>query len=417
MAFQSEGRPLGATRSAYLLLGGLGYLVDVLDIQLFAILRVRSLVDLHVEFGRIAAVSGYILNAQMVGMLFGSFFWGMVADRFGRVRSLCGSVLVFSIATVGCALVWDPWTYGIARFLAGFGLAGETGAATTLIAELSTTQRRGWNVAIIGALGFLGPAFAILLSTLVNWRWAYVVAGMCGLLLLALRRNLGEAAIFEKLTPNAGWLTSIALVYRRKNLPTILRCLALGVPLVYCWNILNFYSLELSRFTVASSVHFDQLLCLGGFFLGTSCGDLISGACTSIIGSRIRTFYAFLMSGLVISVLYLALGSYLGLAPAVVYVIYFVLGITGGCWVLMTTVFAELFGTNARATASITLTNIVRSLIVPLTLCMNLLLLRCSLVQSVLILGITAYGIGLFALVGMEETYDKDLDFAEAEKA
>ena len=417
MASFSDTRPFRATRGAYLLLCGLGYLIDVLDIQLFAVLRVRSLADLGVEAGRIAAVSGTILNVQMVGMLLGSFFWGLLADRYGRVRSLRGSVLVFSIATVACALVQDPWTYGTARFLAGFGLAGETGAATTLIAELSVGRRRGWNVALIGALGFLGPAFAILLSSVANWRWAYVAAGLCGFLLLTLRRNLAEADLFDRLPPRSGGLNAIRLVYRRRNLPVILRCLALGVPLIYCWNILNFYSLEISRYTVAGAVPFNQLLCLAGFFLGTSCGDLLGGVHTSIAGSRVRTFQLFLMSGLLVSTFYLTLGSSFGLPPAAIYLVYFVLGVTGGCWALMTTVFAELFGTNARATASITLTNIVRSLIVPLTICMNTLMLRFSLVQSVFILGIVAYGIGLLSLFGMEDTSEKDLDFLEPENA
>lgn len=162
-------------------ISSLGYFVDLFDIQLFAVLRVASLTDIGVPADQQAAIGGNILNAQLLGMIIGAFVWGWLGDRFGRLKALYGSILIYSLGTFACAFVHDPVTYGIMRMITGFGLAGETGAVITLVAELMSPQKRAWGITIIGAVAFLGPAAAVIISWYTPWRETYIVTGLLGL--------------------------------------------------------------------------------------------------------------------------------------------------------------------------------------------------------------------------------------------
>ncbi len=93
----------------------LGYFIDIFDIQLFAVLRVPSLMELGVSADKLATVSGYIINIQMLGAIMGAFLWGWIGDRVGRLKALYGSIIIYSIGTLACSLVQDTTTYGLLR--------------------------------------------------------------------------------------------------------------------------------------------------------------------------------------------------------------------------------------------------------------------------------------------------------------
>jgi MFS family permease len=181
-----------------IIIGSLGYFIDLFDIQLFAVLRLPSLTEIGVSSDQLATVGGQILNAQMAGMILGAFLWGWLGDRFGRLKAIYGSILIYSIGTLACGFVHDSFTYGLMRFVTGFGLAGETGAAITLVSEMMIPQKRGWGVTIVGAIAFLGPAVAVLISWFVPWRETYIIASLMGFALFILRRNLLEPTLFQK---------------------------------------------------------------------------------------------------------------------------------------------------------------------------------------------------------------------------
>ena len=77
---------------------------------------------------------------QMLGMLLGGIFWGVLGDRRGRLSVLFGSIILYSLANLANGVPdrladadrragWTPsrstrWI----RFIAGVGLAGELGA-------------------------------------------------------------------------------------------------------------------------------------------------------------------------------------------------------------------------------------------------------------------------------------------------
>ena len=76
------------------IVGALGYFVDVYDLILFAIVRGASLKDLGFSGDQILAQGIHLLNLQMLGMLAGGIAFGILGDRLGRVTVLFGSILL-----------------------------------------------------------------------------------------------------------------------------------------------------------------------------------------------------------------------------------------------------------------------------------------------------------------------------------
>src|SRR5688572_5873996 len=87
------------------LVAALGYFVDVYDLLLFSILRVKSLTDLGVPGDRILDVGARLIQMQMTGLLLGGIFWGILADNLGRRSVLFGSIVMYSVANVLNGLV------------------------------------------------------------------------------------------------------------------------------------------------------------------------------------------------------------------------------------------------------------------------------------------------------------------------
>ena len=388
----------------------LGYFIDVFDIQLFAILRVDSLTDLGVAPKDLPSVGGSLLNLQMLGMLLGSFLWGALGDRYGRLKALYGSIFIYSLGTLACSFVHQVGLYGALRFVTGFGLAGETGAAITLIAELMSREKRGWGITIIAGFGTFGPALAVLLSWFLPWRLTYVAAGAIGLGLLAARLGLVESGLFQKLEPHrmrGAW----RFLFSRQQAFVFLRCLGIGLPLIYALSLLNFFSLELARAVLAPGEAFDQKICLLLFYLGFGCGDMLSGALSQLWRSRRKTMAAFLTLGAGTGGVYLVLGEQVLFSAPTLYAIYGVLGLATGCWVLFTAIAAEHFGTNIRATATIVSSNLLRGITIPMVILFQNLRDVMPITTAAALIGGVLYAIAFASLRRLRETHGLDLDY------
>ena len=82
---------LKLTRNAVflVLVASLGYFVDIYDLVIFSIVRVKSLHDIGVADGDANRLMGvHIINMQMLGLLLGGIFWGILGDKLGRIKVL-----------------------------------------------------------------------------------------------------------------------------------------------------------------------------------------------------------------------------------------------------------------------------------------------------------------------------------------
>src|SRR5438874_9537813 len=93
--------------TATVIVGSLGYFVDIYDLLLFSIVRQPSLASLGVPQAQLLSVGVAMLNWQMGGLLVGGILWGVLGDKRGRVSVLFGSILLYSIANLANAFVTD----------------------------------------------------------------------------------------------------------------------------------------------------------------------------------------------------------------------------------------------------------------------------------------------------------------------
>ena len=135
------------------IVGALGYFVDIYDLILFSIVRVASLKELGLSGDDLTTKGLFLINTQMYGMLLGGILWGVLGDRRGRVVLLFGSILMYSVANLANAFVHTVPAYAIWRFIAGVGLAGELGGSITLVSEVLPKESRGYGTMVVATVG------------------------------------------------------------------------------------------------------------------------------------------------------------------------------------------------------------------------------------------------------------------------
>ena len=99
--------------------------------------------------------------------------------------------------------------------------------------------------------------------------------------------------------------------------------------------------------------------------------------------------------------------------PTAFYWVSFALGFSGGYWAIFVTVAAEQFGTNLRATVATTVPNLVRGMVVPITMMFQFTRGQFGLEGGAIIVGVICMAAAFVSLAALEETFHKDLDYFE----
>ena len=421
------------------IVGALGYFVDIYDLTLFMTIRNDSLTSLglgHLISG--AAWYQDLLSWQMMGMLLGGILFGILGDRMGRLTTLFGSILLYSVANIANGMVHSFEAYATWRFIAGLGLAGELGGCIALVSETLSKERRGYGTALVATIGVFGAVVAgymaehvgeigkvvggFLGAPVEGWRMSYFIGGGLGLMLLALRVGVRESGMYHQAKEHAevGSVARgnfFALFSSGERFLRYARCILIGLPTWYMIGIL--VQRAPTVFAPASGVVGEPIKdnwSVAAFYLGLTFGDLASGVCSQLLRSRKKVVLGFLLFSLA------CVGVYLfgttGWTSTSYYRLIFLMGFGMGYWALFVTIAAEQFGTNLRATVATTVPNFARGSLVPLTflftfLAMPLASARVSPSIAGAIMGVICFGAAFIALATMEETFGKDLDYQE----
>ena len=392
------------------LVAALGYFVDIYDLILFSIVRVRSLTAIGVPPDQLLPRGVLLLNMQMTGMLIGGIAWGVLGDRRGRLSVLFGSIVMYSLANLLNAYVVTVPQYAALRLVAGIGLAGELGAGITLVSEIMPRESRGYATTLVAAVGICGAVVAVLVGDWFDWRTAYIVGGLMGILLLLLRIGVHESGMFQQVkTLSHARGRFLQLFATRERASRYLACILIGVPIWYVVGILVTFSPEFGKamgMAPPPNAGRAVMFC----YMGLALGDLASGWMSQWIRSRknvLRLFIGMTALGVVI---------YFAPWPRTLWAFYalcFYLGFATGYWAVFVTVASEHFGTNLRATATTTVPNFVRGAVVPLTSTFQALTPIVGLTTSGILVGAGTLVIAILAVSLLRETYGRDLDFVE----
>jgi MFS transporter, putative metabolite:H+ symporter len=397
------------------IVGALGFFVDIYDLQVFAITRIASFKDLGVTGDAAKSVGESIIGWQMIGLVIGGILWGILGDKKGRTSVLFGSIFLYSVATIANGFVQDINTYKVLRFIAGLGLAGELGASITLTSEMLPKEKRGLAAALIATSGVMGTIVAYFVQKFSdgNWRLCYFIGGGMGLALLFLRMKVLDSGLYNVAKTEGVKMGNLLMVFTsRERFVRYFRAILIGLPVWYVIGILITFSNEFAKeFGIKD---FDQPKSLMLQYVALAFGDMSAGIVANYLKSRKKTLYIYYtILTIVIAAFFLFEG---GGSAANMYLFCMALGFGAGISVLYITMSAEQFGTNLRATAAISIPNMVRGFL-PVMLILFQFLRSSNLFNDYItgawVVGIIVMICSWIAVYFTKETFGKDMDFIE----
>jgi len=225
---------ISARERRTLLAGFLGYGVDGFDFMLYTFV----IPTLIAEWGMTRAQAGSIATGALMSSALGGWAAGILADRFGRVRILQVTVLWFSVCTALSGFTHSYRELLLTRTLQGIGFGGEWSVGSLLVAETIAAHLRGRAAGLVQsswACGWAAAALAfwavyLVAPPAVGWRILFWMGSVPALLVLYVRRRVGESPAFlaarraPTLSRSIGWLAIFGPELLRTTVPATLMC-------------------------------------------------------------------------------------------------------------------------------------------------------------------------------------------------
>src|SRR5712691_1925930 len=184
-----------------LVAGGLGWMLDAMDVMLYSLVLSHLMRDLGMGKGTAGALNSLTLLASALG----GIVFGFVADRGGRTRALMVSILVYSVASGACGLSRTIVQLALCRFILGLGMGGEWTSGAALIAETWRPEHRGKALGLMQSTWAIGEMLAIGVVALVlpsfGWRAVFFVGVLPAVMVFWIRRRVPESEIWLRQRP------------------------------------------------------------------------------------------------------------------------------------------------------------------------------------------------------------------------
>jgi predicted MFS family arabinose efflux permease len=404
-------------------LAALGYFVDLYDLVLFGMERVASLTEILTKTlppdelinikQHITTSGAMLLNWQMLGMLLGGIFWGILGDKKGRLSVLFGSIITYSVANVLNGFVNDVPTYAFFRFISGFGLAGELGAGITLVNEMFDKNKRGIGTTLVASVGLFGAVVAGITTLLIDdWRMSYFIGGGLGFALLFLRIGVMESGMYANINKqqhiNKG--NFLMLFSNKIHFLKYIKIILIAIPVWFVMLFFVQFSPEMASYLGVINPPKEARIPIMIAYIGITLGDVASGLLSQQLRSRKKVLLLFIALTLLFTLGYYAFAAQ---SLVVFYTFIFLVGFATGYWAVFMSSASELFGTNIRSTVTTTAPNMVRGSVTIMALAFTYLKPQFDFILSITIIGIVVFGLAFWAASTIDETYGKDLNYTE----
>ena len=338
-----------------------GYAMDGFDLLILGFMLSAISADLNLT----PAQSGSLVTWTLIGAVVGGILFGALSDRYGRVRVLTWTIVLFAVFTGLCAIAQGYWDLLIYRTIAGIGLGGEFGIGMALAIEAWPAKHRakaasyvalGWQVGVLAA-ALLTPV----LLPHIGWRGMFVVGIFPAFVAWYLRVRLHEPEIFsqkqtELSTQKISKLESFKLLVKDKATTKV----SLGVVVLTSVQNFGYYGIMIWMPNFLSKQIGFSLTKSGLWTAVTVCGMMagiwIFGRLADRIGRK-PSFLLFQLGAVISIITYSQLTDPTAMLVAGAFLGMFVNGMMGGYGALM----AEAYPTEARATAQNVLFNLGRA--------------------------------------------------------
>jgi MFS family permease len=350
-----------------LLAAKVGWMLDAMDFMLYAV----AVGQLKAYFQFDDATAGFLGTATLVMSGVGGLVFGYVADRFGRTRALMGTIVIFSLASLGASTSQSVLQLLFWRAVLGIGMGGEWASGAVLVSETWPAHLRNKAISIMQsgwAIGYIGAA--VLAAWLLNdpdlglegWRWLFAAGVVPAVFVLWIRRNIRESPKWTaRAQPDRDQVRNpFKVIFGAKLIGRTLRIIALGGAVQFAyWGLFFWLPQFLARpieqggagMGIVGSLNWIIPTQIGAYF-----GYLTFGFIADRLGRR-RTFVLFMLCAAAIVPIY----GQMARNPMVLLVLSPLLGYFGhGYFSMFGGFVAELFPTAVRATGQGTSYNVGR---------------------------------------------------------
>ncbi|NYE59647.1 MFS family permease [Duganella sp. 1224] len=308
-SWYAQLRPEG--KRAYIAAFG-GWVADAFDFMVFSFVLATLLELWHLDRGQ----AGLLGTVTLLCSSLGGWIAGVLADRYGRVKVLQGTILWFSFSTLAIGFAQNFEQVFVLRALQGLGFGGEWAVGAVLVGEIVAPAHRGKAVGLVQsgwAIGwgcaaiFYSVAFSLLPEALA-WRSLFWISILPAFLVLYIRRYVPEPEVFiqaHAVGKQDAKRPSLWAIFS----PPLLRRTVLASLL--CTGIQGgYYAMFTWLPTVLKLERHLSVLNTGAYLLviivGSFCGYLVGAFLADYLGRRLN-FMLFALLSLVSVCLYLNL--------------------------------------------------------------------------------------------------------------
>src|SRR5581483_6875291 len=153
--------------------------------------------------GMVAEYAGYATMIFMIGWASGGLFFGILGDRIGRVKTMIGTILFYSVFTGASVFSTTVWDFSFYLALSGFGVGGQFAVGVALVAETMPERARPFALGWLQSLSAIGNMVAALTGIVLGtfqqagaiasaWRYMFIIGTLPALLCILIFRRLKE---------------------------------------------------------------------------------------------------------------------------------------------------------------------------------------------------------------------------------
>jgi MFS family permease len=156
------------------------------------------------QIPQLPVYAGTVIALTLLGWGVGGMIGGILADYFGRKRTMMLAILAYSIMTGLSAFAWDWTSFALMRFLVGVAIGSEWVTGASIVSELWPDRARGRGVALMQCGLGIGFFLASLVWATVGgmgpgaWRTMFLIGVLPALLTLWVRKAMPESAMWER---------------------------------------------------------------------------------------------------------------------------------------------------------------------------------------------------------------------------